>query len=72
MIVYVAVGGLLGTLARYGLSGWLQMRMGAESFPVGTLLVNVAGSFLLGFLVRYAGGSAVLSPEMRGGLTIGF
>jgi CrcB protein len=68
-ILYIALGGAAGTIARYGLQGWIQPRGG--TFPLGTLVVNLAGSFALGFIVRYATGSTVMSPEMRGGLTIG-
>lgn len=72
MLAYVALGGLLGTVARYGLQGWLQTRAGMTIFPIGTLLINVVGSLLLGFIVRYATGSTSISPEVRGALTIGF
>jgi len=67
---FIALGGLAGTLARYALQGWLQPRAGA--FPVGTLAVNVLGSLALGFIARLGTGSAVLNPEVRAGLTIGF
>ena len=70
MIAYIAVGGILGTLARYVLQGALQIRGGA--FPTGTLAINLAGSFLLAFTMRLGTGSTVISPELRGGLTIGF
>lgn len=70
MIAYIALGGVAGTLARYLMQGILQTRAGA--FPTGTLAINIAGSLLLGFIVRLATGSAVVSPELRGGLTIGF
>ncbi len=60
----------MGTLARYLVQGVIQTRAGA--FPAGTLAINVAGSLLLGFMVRLATGSTVISPELRGGLTIGF
>ena len=69
-ILYIALGGVAGTLARYGLQGLIQPRAG--TFPTGTLIVNLAGSLALGFIVRYATGSTVVSPELRGGLTIGF
>ncbi len=72
MIAYIALGGIAGTLARYLLQGWVQARAGAVVFPLGTLAINLAGSFALGFLIRYATGSTVVSPELRGGLTIGF
>jgi CrcB protein len=71
MLGYIALGGLLGTIARYGLQGWVQARAGTV-FPAGTLLVNLLGSLVLGFLLRYATGSMVLSPEWRAGLAIGF
>ena len=70
MIAYIALGGILGTLARYVLQGALQTRGGA--FPTGTLAINLAGSFLIGFIMRFATGSTVVTPELRGGLTIGF
>ena len=70
MIAYIALGGIIGTLARYLIQGIIQARSG--EFPVGTLAINIAGSFALGFIVRIATGSTVVSAEMRGGLTIGF
>jgi CrcB protein len=72
MIAWIAFGGLLGTLARYTLQGWVQARAPGGAFPVGTLLVNLSGSFLLGVVVRFALGSTVVSPELRAGLAIGF
>lgn len=69
-LLYVAAGGLAGTLARYFLQGWIQPRAGV--FPLGTLVINIAGSLVLGFVIRLATGSTVISPELRAGLTIGF
>jgi fluoride exporter len=48
----VAFGGALGALARYGIDSVTVRKLGAvpEAFPWGTLLINVAGSFLLGVL----------------------
>lgn len=70
MIAYITLGGIVGTLARYLVQGVIQTRAGA--FPTGTLAINIAGSFLLGFIVRIATGSTIVSPELRGGLTVGF
>jgi fluoride exporter len=72
MLIYIAAGGLLGTLSRYVLQGWIQTRSGVGAFPLGTLAINLAGSFVLGFVIRFATGSTVVSPEMRAGLSIGF
>lgn len=70
LIVYVALGGMAGTLARYGLQGLVQQP--TSTFPWGTLLVNLSGSFALGFLMRYLLGSTVATPEIRAALTVGF
>jgi CrcB protein len=70
-ILYIALGGVAGTLSRYGLEGWIQSRT-ATGFPLGTLAVNLSGSLLLGFILRLATGAAVISPDLRAGLTIGF
>ena len=72
MLAYIALGGMLGTVARYALQGWVQTRAGATTFPIGTLAINVLGSLLLGFLIRYATGSTAIPPDVRGALTIGF
>jgi len=48
-LLVVCVGGFLGTGMRYGLNGWVSHRFG-ETFPWGTLSVNVAGSFVVGLL----------------------
>lgn len=52
--VYVAIGSAVGGVARYAIGGWAQERFGrpgADAFPVGTLLVNVTGSLVLGVLI---------------------
>jgi fluoride exporter len=70
MIWYIALGSALGGVTRYILGGWIQ-RFAGPDFPVGTLVINITGSFLLGLLYRYATESAAITPEVRGMLTIG-
>jgi fluoride exporter len=70
-ILYIALGGVAGTLSRYGLEGWIQSRS-ATGFPLGTLTVNISGSLLLGFIIRVATGTTLVSPDIRAALTIGF
>ena len=70
-ILYVALGGIAGTLSRCGLEGWIQSRS-ATGFPLGTLTVNIAGSLLLGFILRIATGTTLITPDVRAALTIGF
>jgi CrcB protein len=67
----VAIGAALGGVSRYYLSAAIQHRTGA-TFPWGTLVINVTGSLLLGFIVRYALATPAVSVEMRALLTAGF
>lgn len=66
----IAVGAAVGGLARYYLGMAIQQRTGV-TFPWGTLVINVTGSLLLGFIIRYALAVEV-SVELRALLTTGF
>lgn len=48
-LILIGLAGFAGTLLRYGLSGWTARRFG-ETFPLGTLIVNLVGCFLAGLL----------------------
>ncbi|MBF6559590.1 MAG: fluoride efflux transporter CrcB [Candidatus Binataceae bacterium] len=52
--VWVAIGGALGSAARYGMSGVIANLTGGV-FPYGTLFVNVTGGILIGFLATISG-----------------
>lgn len=52
--VWIAIGSALGGVARYWCSG-IAARLIGETFPWGTLLVNVAGSFVIGFFATLTG-----------------
>jgi CrcB protein len=56
--LWVAIGGALGSVSRYWINGVVSDRIGA-TFPWGTLVINIAGSFVIGIL------GAVASPEGR-------
>lgn len=58
MYLAVAAGGALGTVARYFLSGVVANAFG-QTFPWGTLLINVTGSFIIGFF------ATLTSPDGR-------
>lgn len=47
--LWIAVGSALGGVARYACSGWVAQEIG-ETFPWGTITVNVVGSFLIGLV----------------------
>lgn len=50
----IAAGGALGTVLRYVVSGLVAVRFG-ETFPWGTLIINVSGSFVIGFFAALTG-----------------
>jgi CrcB protein len=56
--LWVAIGGALGSVARFWFSGAVARHFG-ETFPWGTLLVNVSGSFVIGFF------ATVTAPDGR-------
>lgn len=67
----VALGGAVGAMLRYGLSGWVQSATGF-AFPFGTLAVNILGSFVLGAAMQLGTGRFLLSVETRLLITTGF
>jgi len=67
----VAIGGALGSIARYALSSWI-FDITSHKFPYATLIVNVAGSFVMGILFVVIVERAALPAEMRSLLMIGF
>lgn len=69
-ILIVGTGGFIGSVARYFVSK-LNITAGLFSIPVGTLLVNVTGSLLLGILVGIADRTTLLSLEWRLFLMVG-
>jgi fluoride exporter len=66
----IALGGAAGSLLRYLVGGAVQ-RMSDSGFPVGTMVVNVSGCFIIGILVRQFL-NMQLSPELRALLIVGF
>ena len=68
---YLITGGILGTLARYILSGTVDHKAGM-ALPFGTLTVNLVGCFLVGFLDIWAERKFTLMPHMRLLLVTGF
>ena len=63
-ILAVALGGAVGALARYGVSNAVAAAFGPR-FPLGTLVVNVAGSFVMGWLFALFAERMQVPPEMR-------
>ena len=61
----VAAFGALGTLARYGLQGMVQIKMNS-TFPYGTLLINLTGCFFLGLIGQLLLNRVIVPPEWPG------
>ena len=70
-ILLIALFGAIGTLARYGLQGVVQIKSGS-TFPYGTLLINLTGCFLLGLIGQITLNRVIIPPEWRMAIAIGF
>lgn len=71
MILYIAAGGALGSVARYGVSEMVTRLAGNSQFPYGILSVNLLGGFFIGLLTGLLAHHISLSPEARAFLVVG-
>ncbi len=71
IILIIGAGGFIGSIARY-LSVQFVHKTFLTSFPLGTLLVNLAGCFLIGIFYGLVERGNLLSNELRMFLTVGF
>jgi len=71
MVLYVAAGGALGAVGRYGIMNMIGALFG-HGFPFGTLAVNILGSLILGAGIEASALAWSPSPEIRAMLLIGF
>jgi fluoride exporter len=67
----IGIGGFLGANARYLVAGWMTEHFGA-AFPYGTLVINVSGSFILGFFLIFISERLHVHPNWRLFFAIGF
>ncbi len=70
-LVYVGVGGFLGSIGRYVVAGAVYQVFPNSYFPIGTAVVNILGCFVIGFLNGLTELRQLLNPEMRIFLLIG-
>ena len=70
-LVYLVIGGALGTVSRYWLSGIVHESAG-QGFPYGTLAVNALGCFVIGTLATIGQGRWHTVPEVRLFFVVGF
>jgi CrcB protein len=69
--VLVALGGLIGSVLRFGISLYVSARVSTSLFPWGTFIVNVAGSFIIGAVFGYSMRSQSFEMNWRLFLTTG-
>lgn len=67
----VGLGGFLGANARYLLDNWIAARYGT-SFPYGTMVINVSGSFVIGLFLVLVTERFVVHPHWRLFFAVGF
>jgi CrcB protein len=67
----IAIGGALGSIARYWVGSTIGSRMGIK-FPYGTLVVNITACVIIGFSLTYLGKRAELNPAWRFLIPVGF
>jgi len=67
----VGLGGFIGAVARYMIALWIGQKWG-KSFPLGTFVINVSGSFLIGLLMSLFTERFMVNPQWRLLLVVGF
>jgi CrcB protein len=70
-ILLIGMGGFIGSVARYLLSGYVQQSIKRTDFPYGILVVNLIGCFMIGLLAQYGESRGLFSEESRAFIFIG-
>jgi CrcB protein len=70
-IFFVGLGGFIGAILRYLISGWVQSLSKSIDFPYGTLAVNVLGCLIIGLLSQLAAARGLFGPDSRALIFIG-
>jgi fluoride exporter len=69
--LWIALGGALGSLARYTLGAWIYSRLGTR-FPYGTFVINITGCFVIGVVLSILDAHTELPSAWRLAIPIGF
>lgn len=69
-IIYVGIGGLIGSCLRYAISTYAPKLFGNQ-LPYGTLIVNILGGILIGFIAELSVATELISPDLKLFLTTG-
>jgi len=71
ILLLIGAGGFIGSISRYLISQFLQ-KIFETTFPLGTMTVNIIGSFLIGIIYAFSERSEILTAEWRVFLAVGF
>lgn len=71
ILLLIGAGGFIGSVSRYLVSQLLQKTF-ETTFPIGTMAVNILGSFIIGIIYALSEKSEILTPELRMFLAVGF
>jgi fluoride exporter len=69
--LFVGTGGFIGAVLRYWLSGFIQQLSNGNLFPIGTLVVNLLGCLVIGFLSELAEEHGLFTAEARALVFVG-
>ena len=69
LLMYIGFGGFLGAISRFVISNFIQ-RQANMLFPIGTLSVNILGSFIIGFMAMFF--QNIIEPEYKALVITGF
>ena len=69
--ILVGLGGMIGTLLRYGTGGLVARLKGGATFPIETLAINVSGCLAIGFLAGLSETRGIFAPTTRSLLFVG-
>jgi fluoride exporter len=67
----IAVGGAIGSMLRYAMQGWVGQEVAGRSFPVGTMVVNIVGCFIMGILSALFVGPILIREEYHFAFRVG-
>lgn len=71
-ILFIGIGGFLGSVSRYLVTGWVHDLLGNPSFPYGTLAVNVLGCLVIGSVAGLIDARDLFNQETRAFVVTGF
>lgn len=70
-VLIVGIGGFFGAIARYALALWIGQKWG-RVFPLGTFVINISGSFLIGLIMPLFTERFMVNPQWRLFFAVGF